>query len=622
MQYCPSTIRSILKYEILEKVTVMLSGIVYSHETLYRLGVPRLPSIFLLGHCIGPDERQTVVHRSWSTLQKKGRPHCVGVVIVLLCTASKNCYDRLSKPILATRRRMMMSLATTTTGSACRHGMVPKMKHILLLVPAKLQRSSTRLVPYSSSAAAFDTTPQQQQSRRWRSSSASPPPTSTTTTENLAAWYIWGSNKNGYLNSFLASTATTSSSPPPPAIVWEPTPITWTPPNGAKIQSVVCGPTSGKSNSTAIVLDNGQVYVAGDNAQGHLGVGHANPVPTLTHLEFDVDGAPLPPMSQVVFGSAPNMAMISKENGDLYTCGFGGSLVQGTGWLGHGNGDSYMTPKRVDSLVEDGCCVQSVVLGDAHMTVLTTEGEVLSAGASSYGRLGNGETHGVDQLYLEPVELLQGGGGGRSSTSTTTRRADMTLVGGKTFTMALKEGILYVWGRNHKGQLGTGFGMAVDMYSMENVPTPMDRFDGNELLHQEIVQVSAGPSHAACVTKGGELYVWGMGTYLEPHKVQQVLHTKIINVFCGGNDSTYALSEAGHLYVWGKGGKKSGMLGLSEVSVSSATSLNLQHQPHLLKSLAMEHAVVELSVGNSVVAAKCVPVPLEDEDEQQNGARQ
>jgi alpha-tubulin suppressor-like RCC1 family protein len=369
----------------------------------------------------------------------------------------------------------------------------------------------------------------------------------------------------------------------------------------------VCGPTSGKSNSTAIVLDNGHVYVAGDNAQGHLGVGHSNPVPTLTRLEFDIDGVPLPPMSHVVFGSAPSMALISKETGDLFTCGFGGSLVQGTGWLGHGNGESYMTPKRVDSLVEDGCCVQSVVMGDAHMTVLTTEGEVLSAGASSYGRLGNGETHGVDQLYLEPVELLQGGAGGSGST--------MSIVGGKSFTIALKDGILYVWGRNHKGQLGTGFGMAVDMYSMENVPTPMDRFDGNELLHQEIVQVAAGPSHAACVTKGGELYVWGMGTYLEPHKVQQVLHTKIQNVYCGGNDSTFALSEAGHLYAWGKGGKKSGMLGLSEVSVSSATSLNLQHQPQLLKSLALKHAVVEVSVGNSVVAAKCVPLPLDEEDE-------
>ncbi len=38
------------------------------------------------------------------------------------------------------------------------------------------------------------------------------------------------------------------------------------------------------------------------------------------------------------------------------------------------------------------------------MTVLTTEGEVLTCGAGSYGRCGNLDS--VDQLFLEPVELL------------------------------------------------------------------------------------------------------------------------------------------------------------------------------------------------------------------------
>ena len=81
------------------------------------------------------------------------------------------------------------------------------------------------------------------------------------------------------------------------------------------------------------------------------------------------------------------------------------------------------------------------------MTVLTTEGEVLTCGAGSYGRLGNLETH-EDQLFLEPVEML------RSGVS--------DISGGKSFTMALKDGQIHAFGRGDKGQLGTGFGLAVD----------------------------------------------------------------------------------------------------------------------------------------------------------------
>jgi alpha-tubulin suppressor-like RCC1 family protein len=371
---------------------------------------------------------------------------------------------------------------------------------------------------------------------------------STTVDDSELLLYTWGTNKNGCLLQESTNPSTTTS------IVWQPELSTmWKDYNNRapfqqNLSSITCG-----AAETGVVTSDGTVLVAGENKQGQLGLGHKNPVPTLTEIPN------LEPMSKLVLG--PNTgALISKENGDLYTFGFGGSIVHGMGVLGHGNGETYLTPKLVESLVEDGCSVQDVVLGESHTTVLTTEGEVLTTGAGSYGRLGNGETS-EDSLYFDTVEILHEG--------------NITqIAGGKSFTLALtKEGIVYGWGRNHKGQLGTGFGMAVDMYSMEQIPTPID---ADELLNRTVTKIAAGSNHAACITTSGELFWWGMSLNLEPVRVAEVLHTKIVDVACG-QDYTMALSEDNHIYIWGSG--KTGVLGVG----SGTKNLN---QAQMIKSMA------------------------------------
>jgi alpha-tubulin suppressor-like RCC1 family protein len=392
------------------------------------------------------------------------------------------------------------------------------------------------------------------------SSSTTTTATATTTTPHASEsllLYTWGTNKNGCLLQENADPTTTS-------IVWQPELANvWNDycsraASQPSISSIACGVAE-----TGLVTSDGTVLVAGENKKGQLGLGHKNPVPTLTEIPN------LEPMSKMVLG--PNTgALISKENGDLYTFGFGGSLVQGLGLLGHGNGETYLSPKLVESLVEDRCSVQDVVLGESHTTVLTTEGEVLTTGAGSYGRLGNGETS-EDSLYFDAVEILQEG--------------NVTqIAGGKSFTLALtKEGIVYGWGRNHKGQLGTGFGMAVDMYSMEQIPTPID---ADELINRTVTKIAAGSSHAACITTSGELFWWGMSLNLEPVRVAEVLHTKIIDVACG-QDYTMALSEDHHIYIWGAG--KTGVLGVG----SDTKNLN---QAQMIKSMA-DKEIISMAAG-------------------------
>jgi alpha-tubulin suppressor-like RCC1 family protein len=355
-----------------------------------------------------------------------------------------------------------------------------------------------------------------------------------------------------------------------------------------KISKLICGPTD-----TAILLDNGLCFVSGENKYGQLGVVGATPssssssqntstkhqpilVPTLVNPYIDT----LPDSTDSTSGAyctirdvalgtnfaafivettddAATGSATRKGGGDLYTVGFGGSTLNGVGCLGHGDVQSRLVPTLVESLVEDNCFVSQVVAGDAHCTILTTEHEILTTGSGSYGRLGNFDT--VDQLYFEPVEIFPSStpssNGGMASGDQQQRIVQ--IAGGKSFTLALSsEGIIYGWGRNHKGQLGVGLGLATDMYAMQAVPEPIDT---SELINRKIIKIAAGHSHAACISESGEVFHWGMSLHLEPVLVDSLLHTKIVDIVCG-QDYTLAIDMNGHMYSLGSG-SKTGVLG-------------------------------------------------------------
>lgn len=333
------------------------------------------------------------------------------------------------------------------------------------------------------------------------------------------------------------------------------------------IEKIVCG-----AAETAILMKNGTCLVSGQNKQGHLGLGHKNATPMLTSVHIpsaEKEGKAV--VIRNVSLSSDTGAFLD-DIGDLYTAGFDGSTFSGgVGALCQGETESCLIPSRVDSLVEDGCLVRDVQVGESHTTVLTTEGEVLTAGAGNYGRLGNYET--IDQLFLEPVEVLT--------------EDVVSIAGGKSFTLALtKEGIVYAWGRNHKGQLGIGLGLGVDMYSMQSVPEPIE---ADELFGRNVVKIAAGHSHAACITESGELFYWGMSQHLEPVRVNSLLHTKVVDVACG-EDYTLAVGEDGKLYSFGEG--RHGGLGQGSMRRTNDATLmeSLQGKRVLQISAGWKHA--------------------------------
>jgi len=331
------------------------------------------------------------------------------------------------------------------------------------------------------------------------------------------------------------------------------------------IKNINFGPTG-----TAVILSDNTCYTFGSNEFGELGHGHTRNVLVPTPLTLP-DSTPLHSneISQIELGK--NFSAIIDTNGDLYTFGNNGSIMKdGVGCLGHGYlSEEYLkTPTLVESLVEDGCYASQVSIGNVHMTVLTTEGEVLTCGAGAYGRCGNLDP--IDQLFLEPVEMLAS-------------ESDIVQIeGGEDFTMALTgtDGIVYAWGRNHKGQCGTGAGLAVDIYAMEPMPMPVEGL----LEGRRVTKVAAGHSHAAAITEKGELFTWGMG-HFQPEHITALGHIKVIDVACG-KDYTIAVGVDGEIYSFGKG--KTGVLGL-------ANDKNV-YEPTVVEGLLGER-IVKISAG-------------------------
>ncbi len=107
---------------------------------------------------------------------------------------------------------------------------------------------------------------------------------------------------------------------------------------GAPVVHAACG----KYHSAAVTAD-GEVYMWGLESSGQLGLGSSR---TKARTPQRVEALSGVGVVEVSCGMYHTLART--EGGDVYSCGFGGSFLNGVGGLGHDSRAQLDAPQRID----------------------------------------------------------------------------------------------------------------------------------------------------------------------------------------------------------------------------------------------------------------------------------
>ncbi len=274
---------------------------------------------------------------------------------------------------------------------------------------------------------------------------------------------------------------------------------------------------AGESHSCG--LAQGIAYCWGNNDYGGLGTGDTDfrlvPTPVAGGQAF----------SSISVGDRYTVALTA--TGAAYAWGYNGD-----GQLGDGTTDDRHTPVQVAG----GNRFSAISAGGTHVLALTeTAGHLYAWGNNSLGQLGDGS----GSRSLVPT-FVQG--------SAATVLSFDAISAGATHSVALSDGVVYAWGRNHWGQVGdrTTF--------TRTTPVALNVAD------ETVASISAGGYHTVALTVDGKAYAWGYGLYGQigigtnsnyntaPAEVAGG-HT-FTSISAGGN-STFGITAGGVAYGWG-----------------------------------------------------------------------
>lgn len=236
------------------------------------------------------------------------------------------------------------------------------------------------------------------------------------------------------------------------------------------------------SHCLAITNDD-KLYAWGYNGQGNLGFNDTSHRYTPTEVPNFLPVGVTPVKAYA--GNNYNCSFVIDSNGDVWSCGY-----NGFGQLGLGNTTLQKTFQKVT-------LPQGVSAADIHISVeddgksvfiITTDGDVYSAGYNGYGGLGWGGT--TNRTTFGKVNLG------------TEKVAQLCVAGNYCSVIALTQNkTLRVWGENSKGQLGTG-----NKNNVTNGPvTPAND-------PQNVVKVKMhgqGSAFTVFINESGQ--VWGTG---------------------------------------------------------------------------------------------------------------
>jgi alpha-tubulin suppressor-like RCC1 family protein len=209
--------------------------------------------------------------------------------------------------------------------------------------------------------------------------------------------------------------------------------------------------------------------------------------------------------------------------------------------------------------------VAQVAVGNFHSLVLTSAGKLYAFGLNESGQLGNPTGNGVTVGYsfLTPVEIPSGAG-------------VTWIAAGANHSLAVSGGRVYAFGQNQDGQLGTS---ADTTANPSPTVVLFPRLPDRPTEQPVITQVAAGANDSFAVTSSGVLYAFGdnshgqLGTSAgfgtnDPAPTRVSLPGPVTQV-AAGTDYTLAVTSTGQLYAFGN--NEYGQLGIPTATAQTAT---------------------------------------------------
>ncbi|NXC32517.1 RPGR regulator, partial [Campylorhamphus procurvoides] len=302
--------------------------------------------------------------------------------------------------------------------------------------------------------------------------------------------YMFGSNDWGQLGLGSKNTVT------------KPTCVKALKPEKPKL--AVCG-----RNHTLVYTEKGNMYAAGGNSEGQLGLGDTEERTTFHLISFFTNQHKI---KQLAAGSYTSAAVT--EDGQLFMWG-----DNSEGQIGLASESYVSVPCRVDV----GKPVSSVSCGYYHSALITGDGEVYTFGEPANGKLGLLPEQLKNNRIPQPVLGIM-------------EKVNKVACGGE-HTVVLTETDVYTFGLGQYGQLGHG-----TFVFESSVPKSV-----KHLRKHKIRNIACGENHTAVVAENGLMFTFGDGRHgklgfgeesftnlFNPTLCYNFLKFTVLLVACGG----------------------------------------------------------------------------------------
>jgi alpha-tubulin suppressor-like RCC1 family protein len=296
------------------------------------------------------------------------------------------------------------------------------------------------------------------------------------------------------------------------------------------------------SDSVCGIKKDGTLWLWGNNRSGKLGTNDTSPKSS--------------PVQTVLGGTNWRQGATNYGNS-------GGIKDDGTLWIWGANDQGQLgindTINRSSPVqtIAGGTTWRQIAIGYRHVSAVKSDGTLWSWGSNNRGQLGDD----TNSNRSSPVQTIALGSNWRQVST------------GLEHTAAIKDdGTLWLWGRNHAGQLGDG--------TTTHRSSPVQTIAGGNNWKL----VACGDYHTAAVKHDGTLWLWGNGgngrlgnnsTQNRSSPVQTAAGGDNWHLVACGIYHTAAIKKDGSMWTWGS--NSSGQLGINVGSGSRSSPVQVVH---------------------------------------------